>query len=141
MKTVIPEPMRLTWWQRFRQGDLWHGFRRSPTAILAALVVMACIVCALFAPWIAPHNPFDLATLDLADSHLPPAWLADGKLPDAPPAVDPAKLDPVLAGAGLVPEALIERPGGRGYLVWARREALPEDVAPVAPVAPVASAD
>jgi len=79
MKTVIPEPMRLTWWQRFRQGDLWHGFRRSPTAILAALVVMACIVCALFAPWIAPHNPFDLATLDLADSHLPPAWLADGK--------------------------------------------------------------
>jgi len=27
----------------------------------------------------APHNPFDLSTLDLADSHLPPAWLPDGR--------------------------------------------------------------
>jgi peptide/nickel transport system permease protein len=36
-------------------------------------------VCALFAPWLAPHNPFDLATIDLMDSRLPPAWEPEGK--------------------------------------------------------------
>jgi peptide/nickel transport system permease protein len=45
----------------------------------AALVALVCIVCAVFAHWIAPHNPFDLATLELADARLPPAWDADGK--------------------------------------------------------------
>jgi peptide/nickel transport system permease protein len=27
---------------------------------------------------VAPHNPFDLATLELSDAFLPPLWLADG---------------------------------------------------------------
>ena len=47
--------------------------------MLAAAVALLCLLGALFAPWLAPHNPSDLATLDLADSHLPPAWLADGR--------------------------------------------------------------
>jgi peptide/nickel transport system permease protein len=38
-----------------------------------------CIVCAVGAEWVAPHNPFDLKTLDLADSMLPPAWLEGGQ--------------------------------------------------------------
>jgi peptide/nickel transport system permease protein len=33
----------------------------------------------VLAPWIAPHNPFDLKTLDLLDSLLPPAWHLDGR--------------------------------------------------------------
>jgi peptide/nickel transport system permease protein len=65
--------------QRFFDGDVWHSFRQSPTAMAAALVALVCIVCAVFAHWIAPHNPFDLATLELADARLPPAWDADGK--------------------------------------------------------------
>jgi peptide/nickel transport system permease protein len=36
------------------------------------------VTCALFANWIAPHNPFDLATLDLTDARLPPAWIEGG---------------------------------------------------------------
>ncbi|MDZ7813394.1 MAG: ABC transporter permease [Ideonella sp.] len=64
---------------RFFAGDVWYSFCRSPVAIVSALIAGICIVCALGAPWIAPHNPFDLATLDLADARLPPAWEADGK--------------------------------------------------------------
>jgi len=33
----------------------------------------------LFAPWVAPHNPFDLRTLNLSDGLSPPSWLAGGK--------------------------------------------------------------
>jgi peptide/nickel transport system permease protein len=32
----------------------------------------------VFAPWVAPHNPFDLATLELSNARLPPAWSAEG---------------------------------------------------------------
>ena len=32
----------------------------------------------VFADVVAPHNPFDLATLELSDSMLPPAWMEGG---------------------------------------------------------------
>ena len=64
---------------RFFAGDVWYSFKRSPVAMASALLVLLCGVAALGAPVLAPHNPFDLATLDLSDARLPPAWLADGK--------------------------------------------------------------
>ncbi|MCY4745601.1 ABC transporter permease [Pelomonas sp. UHG3] len=64
--------------RRFFDGDIWHSFRSSPVAMLAALIATVCMVCALFAGWIAPHNPFDLATLELMDSLKPPAWVEGG---------------------------------------------------------------
>lgn len=65
--------------QRFFNGDVWHSFRSSPVAMLAAGVALVCLTCALFAEVVAPHNPFDLATLELLDSLKPPAWLAGGE--------------------------------------------------------------
>ena len=65
-------------WTRFFAGDVWYSFRTSPVAIAAALIAFVCIFCAVFAHWVAPHNPFDLATLELGDSRLPPAWQAGG---------------------------------------------------------------
>ncbi|MBN8507695.1 MAG: ABC transporter permease [Burkholderiales bacterium] len=64
-------------WARFLDSDVWHSFRTSPMAITAALIAFVCIFCALFAPWVAPHDPFDMASLSLSDARLPPAW-ADG---------------------------------------------------------------
>lgn len=64
---------------RFVDSEIWHSFRASPVAMLAAAIAAACLLCALLAPLVAPHDPFDLATLDLGDSRLPPAWMAEGK--------------------------------------------------------------
>lgn len=64
---------------RFFAGDVWHSFKQSPVAIVSALLVLACVLSAVFAPWLAPHNPFDLAKLELSDARLPPAWLPDGQ--------------------------------------------------------------
>jgi peptide/nickel transport system permease protein len=64
---------------RFFDGDVWHSFKSSPTAIVAAVIAFVCVFCAVFAPWVAPFDPFDLASLDLADSRLPPAWVEGGK--------------------------------------------------------------
>ncbi len=65
--------------KRFFDADVWHSFRSSPVAMAAAAVAALCVFCAAFAPWVAPHDPFDLASLELADSRLPPAWEAEGK--------------------------------------------------------------
>lgn len=74
--TSLPKPPgRLA---RFLDGDVWHSFKHSPTAILAAVIAAVCVFCALFAGWVSPQDPFDLATLDLMDSRLPPAWVDGG---------------------------------------------------------------
>ncbi len=67
--------MTTTALQRFFDGDVWHSFRSSPLAIGAAVVAFVCVFCALFAPWVAPHNPFDLATLELSDARTPPVGI------------------------------------------------------------------
>jgi len=62
----------------FLESDLFYSFRRRPGVILAAAVALAFVVAAALAPWVAPHNPFDLATLNLLDAFTPPAWTAKG---------------------------------------------------------------
>ena len=63
---------------RWLDSDVGYSFRTSPVAIGAAAIALVCVFCALFAGWVAPHNPFDLAALELGDARLPPAWHADG---------------------------------------------------------------
>jgi peptide/nickel transport system permease protein len=63
---------------RAYNSDIFYSFSRSPTAIISAIVALLIGLGALFAPWVSPHNPFDLATLDLLDANIPPAWSADG---------------------------------------------------------------
>lgn len=64
----------------FRVGDsdIWYSFWHSPVAILSAAVALFMILTSVFASVIAPFNPFDLATLDLMDSNLPPSWQSEG---------------------------------------------------------------
>ena len=63
---------------RWLDSDVWHSFITSPMAMLAAVIAVLCIVCSLFAPWVSPHDPFDLATLNLSDARLPPVWMDGG---------------------------------------------------------------
>jgi peptide/nickel transport system permease protein len=54
------------------------GRRRAVVAVLLPLVpVMAAVVAATLAPWVAPHSP---TASRLADRLLPPAWQAGGSV-------------------------------------------------------------
>ena len=64
---------------RWRDSDLAYSFRHSPVAMASAAVLALCLGAALFAPWVAPHNPFDLATLNLLDALSPPQGMAGAK--------------------------------------------------------------
>ena len=53
---------------RFYLG--WLTFARNPLAMLGLFILILLIVMAIFAPWIAPHNPL---WGDLPDRLLPPS--------------------------------------------------------------------
>ncbi len=65
--------------KRALDSDLWYSFKRHPLVILAAVLSLICFLGAFLAPILAPHNPFDLKTLNLLDAFTPPAWTAAGK--------------------------------------------------------------
>ncbi|QMV75659.1 ABC transporter permease [Comamonas piscis] len=64
--------------RRWMDSDVGYSFRNSPTAMVAAFIAAVCVFCALFAGWVAPHNPFDLTTLELSDARIPPVWSEEG---------------------------------------------------------------
>jgi peptide/nickel transport system permease protein len=75
MASVAAPSRFAVWWN----SDLAYSFRHAPVAVVSATVLVVCLGGALFAPWIAPHNPFDLATLNLLDALTPPHGFAGAK--------------------------------------------------------------
>ena len=53
---------------RILDSDLWYSFRRSPVTIVSAIITLGLILVALFAPLIAPQDPFDPANISIMDS-------------------------------------------------------------------------
>jgi peptide/nickel transport system permease protein len=63
---------------RLWDSDVAYSFRHSPVAVVAAIIAFVLIFAAVFARWVAPFNPFDLATINLLDASLPPRWEEGG---------------------------------------------------------------
>jgi peptide/nickel transport system permease protein len=63
---------------RFFDSDIWYSFKKSRVTVVATCVTLLIITAAIASPLIAPHTPFDPATLDLMDAFTPPAWFEEG---------------------------------------------------------------
>jgi peptide/nickel transport system permease protein len=48
------------------------------SVMIAAVLALVIVACALLASWIAPYDPTNLATFELMNAELPPAFTADG---------------------------------------------------------------
>ncbi len=79
MSAVLPHrsPGRLA---RAWDTDLAYAFRHSPVAIVSGLLLVLTVIAAFACRWVAPYDPFDLASLNLMDSFHPPAFSAGGGL-------------------------------------------------------------
>ena len=55
-------------------GRFWSEFRENRVALVAFGVVLAIVGVAIFAPLVSPQDPYDLATLVLADARRPPGF-------------------------------------------------------------------
>ncbi len=67
-----------SWFARVVDSDIFHSFVQSKIVVAATIITLLYFILTLFAPLIAPHNPFDLASLDLMDGLTPPAWEEEG---------------------------------------------------------------
>lgn len=56
----------------------WSRFREDRIALIALFVVMIILLLAIFAPWIAPQDPYDLSGLSLRDARRPPGFVGSG---------------------------------------------------------------
>jgi len=63
--------MRDTITRAWRSDFMWT-FRRSPVAVVSFFVVALLVLSAVFAPLIAPHDPFNPATLNLMNGFSQP---------------------------------------------------------------------
>jgi len=63
---------------KFWDSDFIYAFRHSWVAVLSSVIAIMMIMAAVFAPYLAPQNPFDPMSLDIMNSILPPAWDAEG---------------------------------------------------------------
>jgi peptide/nickel transport system permease protein len=64
---AAPLPPPETPWQRLRRE-----FAANKLALFGLVLLLLAIGVAVFAPWISPQNPYDIGTLDIFDSKLPP---------------------------------------------------------------------
>jgi peptide/nickel transport system permease protein len=69
---VPPLEPRRGFLYRTWDSDVAFSFRRSPVTMVAAFVTLVLVLAALLAPWIAPYNPFNPASLNLMDGFTPP---------------------------------------------------------------------
>ena len=65
--TAQPGHIPLSGWRKF-----WADYSESPLAVLALVVFGVIFFIAVFAPFVSPTNPYDLATVDIMNSRLPP---------------------------------------------------------------------
>ena len=55
--------------------EFWREFRENRIAVLALFVVVLVVLAAIFAPLVAPQDPYDLASLELRDARKPPGFV------------------------------------------------------------------
>jgi peptide/nickel transport system permease protein len=67
--TTRTDPSRL---RTALESDFFHAFRTSPVAVVSATVVLVLVLSAIFAPLIAPSDPFNPASLNLMNGFTPP---------------------------------------------------------------------
>nr|WP_300309412.1 ABC transporter permease [Halomonas sp.] len=73
--STTPSPSTPSRWERFRDSFLLYSFKRDLVAQLSLIIFILMVGAAVLAPWLAPTNPYDLASIDLLASELPPFWI------------------------------------------------------------------
>ncbi len=61
----------------FLGSDFTYRFRKDKVAVVSFCIVVFLVLSAVFAPLIAPYDPYDLKSIDIMDSELPPSWNED----------------------------------------------------------------
>ncbi len=64
--------------QKIKESYLLYSFKRDKVAMVSFTILAILLLAALFAPLLAPYNPYDTASIDIMDSEIPPSWTEEG---------------------------------------------------------------
>ena len=68
------------WLHRVADSDVWWSFKSSTLTVVAAVATLLIFAVAFLSPLLAPHTPFDPATISLSDGLKPPVlFYPDGE--------------------------------------------------------------
>ena len=65
--------------QKIKDSYLLYSFKRDKVAMVSFAILAVLLLAALFAPLLAPYNPYDPTAIDIMDSELPPSWMEEGE--------------------------------------------------------------
>jgi peptide/nickel transport system permease protein len=65
--------------RRFLSSRILYDLLRDPMAVTSMAIVLLLVGASFGAPLVAPHNPYDTATIDIMDSEIPPVWMEEGE--------------------------------------------------------------
>lgn len=65
--------------QKIKESYLLYSFKRDKVAMVSFAILSVFLLAALFAPMLAPFNPYDTASIDIMDSEIPPSWMEEGE--------------------------------------------------------------
>ncbi len=71
LETTPPPPL----WARIWDSNMGYSFRRNPVAVVSLIIFVAVTLMAIFAPLVAPFDPYDPAQIDIMNSEYPPIWI------------------------------------------------------------------
>jgi len=66
-------------WQRFKNSYFFYSFKRDPVAMTSFSIFFTLVIVSFLAPVIAPYNPYDVTTIDIMESEIPPSWMDAGE--------------------------------------------------------------
>ena len=67
--------------ERKIKSRILYSYLHDPSAIVGSIILVVFIFAAVFAPWIAPQDPYDLEQLTLDHFLTPPIWMEGGTWP------------------------------------------------------------
>ncbi|TDE40712.1 ABC transporter permease [Antarcticimicrobium sediminis] len=62
-------------WSRIWNSKMGHSFRGNPVAVVSLAIFLVIAFGAIFAPLIAPFDPYDPGQIDIMNSEYPPIWI------------------------------------------------------------------
>lgn len=60
---------------RFLHSEFFYNYKHNIPAIIGTVIVVFMLFMAVFGPLFAPQDPYDVGSLSLSDSYLPPIWI------------------------------------------------------------------
>jgi peptide/nickel transport system permease protein len=66
-------------WQRFKESYFLYSFKRDKVAMVSFVALVVFLFLGLFAPMVAPYNPWDAESIDIMNSEIPPRWVEEGE--------------------------------------------------------------